>query len=251
MYADSVNMGNIEEDETPDYPVTVFLSREGYFKKITPQSLRMSSEQKYKAEDGPHQQTEAMNRGEILFFTNRQQVYKTKISAFEDGKASVLGVYLPTVLGMDEGESVLYMVCPGDYSGHLLFFFENGKAARVELSAYATKTNRKRLSGAFSDKSPLTALIQLQPQEEREIVVYSSEGRALVFTTSMIQPKSTRTTVGVGVLNLKQKYKLTGACFLEDTPVKNVSRYRVHTLPAAGALLKEEDRGEVQLTIDA
>ena len=251
VYADSVNMGNIEEDETPDYPVTVFLSREGYFKKITPQSLRMSSEQKYKAEDGPHQQTEAMNRGEILFFTNRQQVYKTKISAFEDGKASVLGVYLPTVLGMDEGESVLYMVCPGDYSGHLLFFFENGKAARVELSAYATKTNRKRLSGAFSDKSPLTALIQLQPQEEREIVVYSSEGRALVFTTSMIQPKSTRTTVGVGVLNLKQKYKLTGACFLEDTPVKNVSRYRVHTLPAAGALLKEEDRGEVQLTIDA
>ena len=142
------------EDETPDYPVHLFFSKEGYLKKITPQSLRMASEQKYKEGDGPCLQWEANNQDELLVFTDRQQCYKTRLSDFDDTKASVLGDYLPAKLGMDAGESVVFMVLPGDYSGGLLFFFENGKAARVEIKAYQTSSNRRKLTGAYSDKSP-------------------------------------------------------------------------------------------------
>ena len=236
-----------EGEDVPDYPVNVFLSREGYFKKITPQSLRMSSEQKYKEGDGAYLQWECSNRDELLVFTDRQQCYKTRMSDFEDAKASVLGDYLPTKLGFDEGESFLWACVPGDYSGNLLFFFANGKAARVELSAYQTQTRRKRLTGAYSDKSPLVRAFLLR--EDLEMAVWSTEGRCLIFHTAALNPKTTRTTQGVGVMTLKPKYKVEGAAPLDQTPIQNAARYRARSLPVAGALLKEEDRGEEQLSL--
>ena len=187
----------------------MFLSREGYFKKITPQSLRMSGEQKYKEGDGPYLQWEGTNRDELLVFTDRQQCYKTRLSDFDDAKASVLGDFLPTKLGMDAGESFVWACVPGDYSGSLLFFFDNGKAARVELSAYQTQTRRKRLTGAYSDKSPLAAAFLLR--EDLEMAVISTEGRCLIFHTAALAPKTTRTTQGVNVMTLKPKYKVEGA----------------------------------------
>ncbi len=235
------------EDDTPDYPVHLFLSREGYFKKITPQSLRMSGEQKYKENDGPSQYFETTNRSELLVFTDRAQVYKTRAADFADTKASVLGDYLPTVLSMDEGESVKAMVLPGDYTGELLFFFENGKCARIPLSGYATKTNRKKLTGAYSDKSPLKSVLTLA--EDQMAAVYSTDGRALVFNTALIAPKTSRASQGVAVMTIKPRHRLDRAEFLKDTPIKNLSRYRVRTIPGAGALLKDEDRGEVQMSM--
>ena len=234
-------------EDVPDYPVNVFLSREGYFKKITPQSLRMSSEQKYKEGDGAYLQWECTNRDELLVFTDRQQCYKTRMSDFEDAKASVLGDYLPTKLGFDEGESFLWACVPGDYSGNLLFFFENGKVARVELAGYQTQTRRKRLTGAYSDKSPLVRGFLLR--EDMEMAVWSTEGRCLIFHTALLAPKTTRTTQGVGVLTLKPKYKVEGAAPLDQTPIQNAARYRARSLPVAGALLKEEDRGEEQMSL--
>ena len=236
-----------EEDATPDYAVNIFLSREGYFKKITPQSLRMSGEQKYKENDELFQSFEANNRDEMLVFTNMRQVYKARCSDFEDSKASLLGDYLPSVLGMDEGELVTAIVMPGDYSGDLILFFENGKAARIELAAYATKTNRKRLTGAYSDKSPLACVMPLP--EDAELAVFSSEGRALVFQTALMAPKSSRTTQGVGVMNMKAKFRLERVVSLDESGIVNKARYRVRTIPAAGAILRDEDRGEEQTTI--
>ena len=234
-------------EDVPDYPVHVFLSKEGYFKKITPQSLRMSSEQKYKEGDGAYLQWECTNRDELLVFTDRQQCYKTRMSDFEDAKASVLGDYLPTKLGFDEGESFLWACVPGDYSGNLLFFFENGKVARVELAGYQTQTRRKRLTGAYSDKSPLVRAFLLR--EDMEMAVWSTEGRCLIFHTALLSPKTTRTTQGVGVMTLKPKYRVEGAAPLDQTPIQNAARYRARSLPVAGALLKEEDRGEEQLSL--
>ena len=236
-----------EEEQVEDYPVTVFLSREGYFKKITPQSLRMSGEQKYKEGDGPGQQAEATNAAEVMFFTDRCQVYKTRLSEFGDSKASVLGDYLPAKLGMDEGESVVYMVLPGDYSGHLLFFFENGKAARVEMKAYATVSNRRKLTGAYSDKSRLVAILPLA--EDRELTLLSTEPRALIFHTSLLLPKATRSTQGVAVMTLKPKYQLQRVCTPEESGIVNLPRYRARSIPGTGALLRPEDRGEEQLTL--
>ena len=230
-----------------DYPVTVFLSREGYFKKITPQSLRMSGEQKYKEGDGPGQQAEATNAAEVMFFTDRCQVYKTRLSEFGDSKASVLGDYLPAKLGMDEGESVVYMVLPGDYSGHLLFFFENGKIARVEMKAYATVSNRRKLTGAYSDKSPLAALLKLT--EDKELALISTEPRALLLHTALLAPKTTRATQGVAVMNMKPRYHLDRVCTLEESGITNLARYRVRSIPAAGALLREEDQGREQMSL--
>ena len=235
------------EEEIPDYPVHVFLSREGYFKKITPQSLRMSGEQKYKEGDGPFLQWEGSNRDEFLVFTDRQQCYKSRLSDFGDTKASVLGEYLPTRLGMDQGENPIWACITGDYSGHLLFFFENGKVARVELAAYKTQTRRRRLTGAYSDKSPLAAALLLH--EDRELALFSTEGRCLIFHSSVLSPKATRSTQGVGVMTLKPKYHLESVRPLEETSIVNLSRYRARALPAAGALLKEEDRGEEQLSL--
>ena len=234
-----------ETEDTPDYPVTVFLSREGYFKKITPQSLRMADTQKYKDGDGPRQSFETTSRAEVMFFTNRQQVYKCRLSDFDDAKASVLGDYLPSRLGMDPEEAVVSMVLPGDYSGALLFFFENGKAARVELTAYATTSNRRRLTGAYSDKSPLAALLHLK--EDRELALFSTENRVLIFNTALLSPKSTRSTQGVQVMTLKAKHRLTEAAAVEDAPLTNLPRYRCRAIPAAGALLREEDGEQMRL----
>ncbi|NBI68582.1 topoisomerase IV [Pseudoflavonifractor sp. 60] len=235
------------EDETPDYPVHLFFSREGYLKKITPQSLRMASEQKYKEGDGPCLQWETTNREELLVFTDKQQCYKTRLSDFEDTKASVLGDYLPSKLGMEADEKALWACLAGDYSGHLLFFFENGKVARVELSAYQTQTRRKKLTGAYSDKSPLVTAFLLK--EDFEAAVVSTEGRCLVFHTASLSPKTTRSTQGVGVMTLKPKYKVEKVLPLDRTHIQNAARYRSRSLPVAGALLKEEDRGEEQMTL--
>ena len=234
-------------EEVPDYPVNVFISKEGYFKKITPLSLRMSGEQKYKEGDGAFLQWEGTNRDELLVFTDKQQCYKTRLSDFDDSKASVLGDYLPTKLGMDSDEKFLWACCPGDYSAHLLFFFENGKAARVELSAYQTQTRRKKLTGAYSDKSPLISAMVLT--EDMELAVCSTEGRCVVFHSASLTPKTTRNTQGVNVMTLKPKYKAEWAKPLKDTTIVNISRYRARSLPIAGALLKEEDRGETQMTL--
>lgn len=236
-----------EEQQIEDYPVTLFLSREGYFKKITSQSLRMSSEQKYKDGDGLKLSFDSSNRRELLILTDKQQIYKVKVADFDDCKASVLGVYLPTKLGMDEGESVITMIDPGDYRSNLLFVFENGKAARIEMSAYETKTNRRKLVNAYSDKSPLVSVIVLDA--ETDIVCYSSDDRVIVFNTSLLQPKSSRSTQGVGVMTLKARRTLVRAEKLEGTGIKNTARYRVRSLPAAGAVLKTDDREEQQMSL--
>ncbi len=237
-----------EEETTPDYPVTVFLSRHGYLKKITAQSLRMSGEQKYKEDDGLRLSFEATNKSELLVFTDRCQVYKTRLSEFEDGRASALGTFLPTKLQMDEGESVVTVLDPADYSGSILFAFENGKAARVSQNAYATKTNRKKLTGAYSDRSPLCAILSFRG--ETSVVFSSTEGRALILNTAQLTEKSTRDSQGVQVMSLKTKYKLKSAAFLEDTGIVNRSRYTARSIPAAGALLKPEDTGETQIAME-
>ncbi len=235
------------EDETPDYPVHLFFSKEGYLKKITPQSLRMASEQKYKEGDGPCLQWEANNRDELLVFTDKQQCYKTRLSDFDDTKASALGDYLPSKLAMDPEERALWACIPGDYSGQVLFFFENGKAARVELAAYQTQTRRKKLTGAYSDKSPLVSAFLLR--EDFEAAVISTENRCVVFHTASLNPKTTRNTQGVNIMTLKPKYKVEKVLPLDRTHIQNAARYRARSLPIAGALLKEEDRGEEQMTL--
>ena len=236
-----------EEDQTEDYPVTLFLSREGYFKKITAQSLRMSGEQKYKEGDELSQSFEATNRSEILLLTDKQQMYKARVSDFEDGKASQLGIFLPVKLQMDEGESIIAMILPGDYSKHLLIVFENGKAARIELAAYETRTNRRKLVNACSDKSPVKAVMLIE--EETDIACYSSDDRVLIFNTAQLQPKSSRSTQGVNVMSLKAKRTLVKAVPLSETSISGDARYRVKTLPGAGAILKAEDRAEQQLSL--
>ncbi len=235
------------EDETPDYPVHLFFSKEGYLKKITPQSLRMASEQKYKEGDGPCLQWEANNRDELLVFTDKQQCYKTRLSDFDDTKASALGDYLPSKLAMEPEERALWACIPGDYSGQVLFFFENGKAARVELSTYQTQTRRKKLTGAYSDKSPLAAAFLLR--EDFEAAVISTEGRCVIFHTASLNPKTTRNTQGVNIMTLKPKFKVEKVLPLDRTHIQNAARYRARSLPIAGALLKEEDRGEEQMTL--
>ncbi len=236
-----------EETVVEDYPVSIFLSREGYFKKITPASLRMNSEQKYKEGDGLRQSFETTNAAEVMFFTDQCQVYKARLSDFDDAKASVLGDYLPAKLNMDAGENVVFAVLPGDYSGALLFFFENGKAARVEIKAYQTTSNRRKLTGAYSDKAPLACVRRID--SDCELAVYSTEPRCLIFHTALLAPKTTRTTQGVAVMNLKPKYRLDTVKTLEESGISHLSRYRVRALPAAGALLRQEDSEEKQLDL--
>lgn len=237
-----------EEDETPDYPVTVFVSNGGYLKKITAQSLRMSGEQKFKEGDSLAYSAETTNRAEILVFTDKFQCYKSRLSDFEDSKASLLGDYLPQKLGMDAGENVLQVIFPGDGKGFVLFFFENGKVAKVPLSAYETKTNRKKLTGAFSDKSPVVKILSLGA--DAQIAMYSSDGRAMIFSTADLLPKTTRNTIGVAVMSLKKKAVLQNALPLEQSGIENQARYRMKTIPAAGALLREEDSREKQATFE-
>ena len=238
---------DVEEEEADEYPVHVFLSNGGYFKKITPASLRMSSEQRFKESDALHQTFETTSNAEVMFFTDRAQVYKCRLSEFDDTKASAMGDYLPAKLKMDEGESVVYMVLPGDYSGNLLFVFENGKAAKVELSSFRTTSNRRRLTGAYSDKSPLRTILRLD--EDCEIAVYSTEPRAIIFNTALLAAKTTRATQGVNVLTLKKKFVLDRAVRVDEASIVSAARYRVRSLPAAGAVFLAEDRGEQQISL--
>ena len=233
-----------EEAAVPDYPVTVFVSKEGYMKKITAQSLRMSGEQKFKEGDSLSFTRETTNKAEFLVFTDKFQCYKSRLSDFDDGKASQLGDYLPQRLGFEAGENMVAMVFCGDYKGFVLFFFENGKAAKVPMSAYETKTNRKKLTGAYSDKSPLVKAVAMDTDEQ--MVVYSTDGRAAIFSTAQLLPKTTRNTQGVAVLSLKKKAVLKDAQLLTVSGIVNESRYRTKTIPSAGALLKEEDSPEKQ-----
>lgn len=237
-----------EEDDVPDYGVTVFVSKEGYLKKMTAQSLRMSGEQKFKEGDSLSFSQETTNRAEFLVFTDRYQCYKSRLSDFDDGKASQLGDYLPQKLGFEAGENLVALVFCGDYKGFILFFFENGKAAKVPLSAYETKTNRKKLTGAYSDKSPLIKAVALDADEQ--MVVYSTDGRAAIFSTAQLLPKTTRNTQGVAVMTLKKKATLRDAVLLTQSGIVNESRYRTKTIPSAGAVLKEEDSVEKQQTFE-
>ena len=233
-----------EEEQVPDYPVTVFVSKEGYLKKITAQSLRMSGEQKFKEGDSLEFSAETTNRDEILVFSDKYQCYKARLSDFADGKASLLGDYLPQKLGMEPGETVKQVVFCGDYKGFVLFFFENGKVAKVPMSAYETKTNRKKLTGAYSDKSPVMTIIGMTADDQ--LAVYSSDGRAAIFSSAQLLPKTTRNTQGVAVLSLKKKATLERAAVLNQSGIVNPSRYRTKTIPSAGAILKPEDMGQQQ-----
>ena len=237
-----------EGEEIPDYPVTVFVSKEGYLKKITAQSLRMSGEQKFKEGDSLSFTKETTNRAEFLVFTDKFQCYKSRLSDFDDGKASLLGDYLPQKLGFEPGENLLSIQFCGDYKSFILFFFENGKAAKVPLSAYETKTNRKKLTGAYSDKSPLVCAMVLE--EDVQIALYSSDGRAAIFSTAQLLPKTTRNTQGVAVMTLKKKAVLQNAVLLENSGIVNPGRYRTKTIPSAGTLLKEEDSGDKQQSFE-
>ena len=236
----------VEEEVIPDYPVTVFVSKEGYMKKITQQSLRLSGEQKFKEGDSLNFSRETTNRAEFLVFTDRFQCYKSRLSDFDDSKASLLGDYLPQKLGFEPEEKMAAFVFCGDYKGFVLFFFENGKVAKVPLSAYETKTNRKKLTGAYCDKSKLVKAVALDADEQ--MAVYASDGRAAIFSTAQLLPKTTRNTQGVAVLSLKKKAVLSDAVLLAESGIVNQSRYRTKTIPSAGAVLKEEDSAEKQQT---
>ena len=248
VYPHEITSYTPEEEQKEEYPVTVFLSREGYFKKITPASLRMNSEQKFKEGDALRQSFETTSNAEAMFFTDHCQVYKTRLGEFDDAKASVLGDYLPTKLKMDAGENVIFMVLPGpDYTGSLLFFFENGKVARVDIKSYQTTSNRRKLTGAYSDKSPLACIRRLD--EDCELAVYSNEPRCLIFHTALLAPKTTRSTQGVAVMTMKPKYHLETVLLSEETSITNRTRYRVRAIPAAGALVKEEDSEDQQISL--
>ena len=237
-----------EEEQIPETPVHVFVSKQGYLKKITPQSLRMSGEQKFKEGDSLSFTAETTSRAELLVFTDKFQCYKSRLSEFDDSKASLLGDYLPQKLGMEPGENVVSVVLPGDYSGFVLFFFENGKAAKVPLSAYETKTNRKKLTGAYSDKSALRTVLALK--EDTQLVAYSTDNRAMIFSTALLLPKTTRNTQGVAVLTLRKKATLDFAAPLAGSNIQTESRYRAKAIPAAGAVLKAEEAPQQQITLE-
>lgn len=236
-----------EAEAVPDYPVTVFFTREGYLKKIQPQSLRTAGAHKLKEGDEIIRQIETRNNLDALFFTDQHQVYKVRLAELEDGKVAQMGIFVPGRLGMDEGETILDMVLTADYSGHMLFFFANGKCAKIPLSAYATKQNRRKLLRAYSDKAPL-ALIHYLP-EEMELAIRTSAGRMLLVGTAQIPEKTTRDSQGVAVVTLKKNQNITSAVPVESLALANPHRYRVRSLPAAGALLRPEDEGEQQMSL--
>ena len=231
-----------EEDHIEDYAVTVFLSGESYFKKITPLSLRMSGEHKLKDGDRIIQAIETTNKAELLFFTDRQNCYKTYAYAFDDSKTSLLGDYLPAKLGMESGENVVYMAIGGNYQGYMLFCFENGKIAKVSFSAYKTLTNRKRLINAYSDKAKLTAALYLE--EDTDLVLTSSNQKVLVVNSALIAPKTTKNSIGVNVMTQKGKHHLQKVQLLSEMKLENVSYYRTKNIPAVGHLLRERDSGD-------
>ncbi len=241
-YAIDIQMEQTVEKEIPDYAVTLFFTKEGYFKKITPQALRTSGEQKLKEGDEIVDTIESNNKAELLFFTDKCQVYKSRVDDFEMGKASVLGDYVPAKLGMDEGENTVGMVVTEDYSGYVMFFFENGKAAKVELSAYETKTNRKKLIKAFCAKYPLAAMKHIA--QDCEIVIKSSAGRLLLLNTGAISPKTTKDTQGVAVFSLKKGHTVVSVRDYAPGEFAKPYRYKTKNLPSTGALPSAEDSGE-------
>lgn len=236
-----------ETVEIPDYPVNLFFTKEGYFKKITPQSLRMSGEQKLKDGDEIIQELEFTNNCDLLFFTDKCQVYKAKADDFAQTKASVLGDYVAAKLGFDEGENAVKMVVTKDYKGMLLFAFENGKAAKVPLESYATKTNRKKLTGAYSDKSPLVGLLYIP--EDEEVLFKASSGNMLLVHTGALTLKTTRSTQGVAVLKPKKGHRLFSIERYKDGTFTNPKRYRTSSLPARGALPVNDDSKDEQLSL--
>ena len=244
LYADQQQEEEPEE-ETPDYPVRLFFTKEGYFKKITPLSLRLSGEHKLKEGDAIIQDVESSNAAELLFFTNMGQVYKSRVCEFDDTKASVMGDYLAARLGMDEGELPVYMAVTKEYNGFMLFAFENGKAAKIEMSAYMTKTRRKKLTGAYSDKSPLIAAVYIAEDQD---IVFVSAGRVMVVHSSLITAKATRESQGLQVMQLKKNAKLEKMILLEDGMFENPQKYRPKNIPSMGSFLKQEDLGE-QMTL--
>lgn len=246
IYEDIVSYTE-EKDDVPDYPVNLFFTKEGYFKKITPQSLRMSSNHKLKDGDEIAQTCEFSNNGELLFFTDKCQVYKAKAADFADTKASTLGDYVPAKLGMDEGENAVYMVATKDYKGMLLFAFENGKLAKVPLEAYQTKTNRKKLTGAYSDKSPLAGMVFFT--EDKEFLLKASSGRMLLIHSGAINLKTTRSTQGVAVMKLKKGHRLFEISEYVEGTFAKPQRYRTKTLPTLGAMPANEDSTDEQLTL--
>jgi len=246
IYEDTISYTE-EKNDVPDYPVNIFFTKEGYFKKITPQSLRMSSNHKLKDGDEIAQTCEFSNNGELLFFTDKCQVYKAKAADFTDTKASALGEYVPAKLGMDEGENAVYMVATKDYKGMLLFAFENGKLAKVPLEAYQTKTNRKKLTGAYSDKSPLAGMVFFT--EDKEFLLKASSGRMLLIHSGAINLKTTRSTQGVAVMKLKKGHRLFEISEYVEGTFAKPQRYRTKTLPTLGAMPANEDSTDEQLTL--
>ncbi len=247
IYASEIEEDEPEETVVEDYTVTLFFSKAGYFKKITPQSLRMSGEQKLKENDVMSQVIESSNAKELLFFTDKCQVYKAKVSDFADSKASVLGDYVPTVLEFDEGESPIYMGVVDDYKGYMLFFFENGKVAKVDVSAYQTKTNRKKLIKAYADKSPIVFALYIR--EDTEFVLTASSGRMLILNTAVISPKTTKDTIGVGVMTMKKGQRLMSVRPYVEGEFQKPHRYRTKNLPALGSMPAPEDTQGEQLTL--
>ncbi|MDR2908702.1 MAG: topoisomerase IV [Oscillospiraceae bacterium] len=245
LYYPEDENGEEEEESVPDYPVHLFFTKGGYFKKITPQSLRMSGEQKLKEGDAVVSEVAASNSAGLLFFTDRQQVYKACANDFSDTKASVLGDYIPAKLGMDEGENALFMAVTSDYSGYMLFFFENGKAAKVDLLGYATKTKRKKLLAAYSDKSPLVAIFQIA--EDAEYLIRASNERTLLIHTGALSPKAAKNTQGVQVMSLRKNLVETVVPYREGI-LRDPHRFRVKSLPGTGIFPRAEDKGE-QLTL--
>ena len=246
IYEDTVQYSE-EAEPVPDYPCTLFFTREGYFKKITPQSLRMSNVHKLKDGDEITQEIEFTNNCDLLFFSDKAQVYKAKAGDFSDTKASVLGDYVAAKLGMDEGENAVYMVATKDYKGMMLFAFENGKAAKVPLEAYATKTNRKKLTGAYSDKSPLAGALWID--DDRELLFTASSGRMLLVHTGVLALKTTRNTQGVAVMRLKKGHRVFSVRAYEEGTFQKPQRYRTKSLPALGALPSNEDKTDEQLSL--
>ncbi|MGN0665442.1 MAG: DNA gyrase subunit A [Huintestinicola sp.] len=244
-YADDED-DDVIADDTPDYPVTLFLTGSGYFKKITPQSLRMSSEHKLKEGDVISCSFEATNKTELLFFTDKCQVYKSRASDFADTKASVLGEFVPAKLSFEPDENIVAMVNTTDYSGYLLMIFDNGKAAKVPLNAYETKTNRRKLANAYTSKAKLVKLMFIS--DNADVLVTSTNSRAIVFNTALILPKTTRDTIGVQVMTLKAKSRVENACIVAPEKLEGMKKYIVKSVPAAGCLSKDLDDPD-QLTL--
>ena len=236
-----------DTEEIPDYPVTLFFTKEGYFKKITPQSLRMSGAHKLKDGDEIIQEVEFSNNCDLLFFTDKCRVYKAKASDFADTKTSVLGDYVPAKLSMDEGENAIKMIATKDYKGIILFAFENGKVAKIPLDLYMTKTNRKKLTGAYSDKSPVAGILFIH--EDKEFLLKSSSGRMLLTHSGALTLKSTRSTQGVAVMKLKKGHRLFEISEYTEGTFAKPQRYRTRTLPALGALPSNEDAADKQLSL--